>query len=47
MDRSKEMIITEDENVYLVEAENMIYHHLAVACCAVIRLPDEKWGAVY
>ena len=38
------MIITGAENVYSSEVENAIYHHPAIAMCAVIGIPDEKWG---
>lgn len=44
VDRIKDMIITGGENVYSAEVENAIYAHPSVAECAVIGLPDEKWG---
>ena len=44
VDRVKDMIITGGENVYSAEVENAIAQHSAVASCAVIGLPDEKWG---
>ena len=44
VDRIKDMIITGGENVYSVEVENVISQHPAVATCAVIGLPDDKWG---
>jgi long-chain acyl-CoA synthetase len=44
VDRVKDMIVTGAENVYSSEVENAIYHHPAVALCAVIGIPDEKWG---
>ena len=44
VDRVKDMIVTGAENVYSSEVENVIYHHPAVALCAVIGIPDEKWG---
>lgn len=44
VDRLKDMIITGGENVYSVEVENIIYQHPAVAMCAVIGIPDDKWG---
>ena len=43
-DRIKDMIITGGENVYSVEVENVLAQHPAVATCAVIGVPDEKWG---
>jgi acyl-CoA synthetase (AMP-forming)/AMP-acid ligase II len=44
VDRLKDMIITGGENVYSVEVENALASHPAVAACAVLGLPDEKWG---
>lgn len=44
VDRVKDMIISGGENVYSAEVENAIYAHPAVAECAVIGVPDEKWG---
>jgi long-chain acyl-CoA synthetase len=44
VDRIKDMIITGGENVYSAEVENAIYQHPAVAMCAVIGVPDERWG---
>ena len=45
-DRKKDMIISGGENVYPVEIENVLYKHPDVHMCAVIGLPDEKWGEV-
>jgi long-chain acyl-CoA synthetase len=48
VDRLKDMIISGGENVYSAEVEHVIYQHPAVAECAIIGIPDEKWGeAVY
>ncbi|MEQ9642435.1 MAG: long-chain-fatty-acid--CoA ligase [Alphaproteobacteria bacterium] len=44
VDRVKDMIISGGENVYSAEVENAIYQHAAVAECAVIGIPHEKWG---
>ncbi len=44
VDRVKDMIISGGENVYSVEVENAIAQHPAVAACAVIGIPDSKWG---
>lgn len=44
VDRFKDMIVTGGENVYSVEVENAIASHPAVAQCAVIGIPDERWG---
>jgi acyl-CoA synthetase (AMP-forming)/AMP-acid ligase II len=43
-DRIKDMIITGGENVYSVEVESVLTQHPAIATCAVIGVPDEKWG---
>jgi long-chain acyl-CoA synthetase len=48
VDRLKDLIISGGENIYSAEVEHVIYQHPAVAMCAVIGIPDEKWGeAVY
>ncbi|WP_439676615.1 long-chain-fatty-acid--CoA ligase [Embleya sp. MST-111070] len=44
VDRLKDMIVTGAENVYSAEVENAINTHPDVACCAVIGLPDPRWG---
>jgi acyl-CoA synthetase (AMP-forming)/AMP-acid ligase II len=44
VDRAKDMIITGGFNVYSVEVEQALLAHEAVLDCAVIGLPDEKWG---
>ncbi len=44
VDRVKDMIISGGENVYSAEVENALYQHEAVAECAVIGVPHEKWG---
>jgi acyl-CoA synthetase (AMP-forming)/AMP-acid ligase II len=38
------MIITGGQNVFSVEVEETIFSHPKVLDCAVIGLPDEKWG---
>jgi fatty-acyl-CoA synthase len=45
-DRVKDMIISGGENIYPAEVEDVLYGHPAVAECAVIGVPDEKWGEV-
>jgi long-chain acyl-CoA synthetase len=44
VDRIKDMIITGGENVYSAEVENALAKHPAIAMCAVIGIPDVKWG---
>jgi acyl-CoA synthetase (AMP-forming)/AMP-acid ligase II len=44
VDRIKDMIITGGENVYSAEVENVIASHPSVVMCAVIGVPDERWG---
>jgi acyl-CoA synthetase (AMP-forming)/AMP-acid ligase II len=43
-DRIKDMIISGGENIYPAEVENVLAAHPAVAECAVIGVPDERWG---
>ncbi|MBN9390972.1 MAG: long-chain-fatty-acid--CoA ligase [Chloroflexi bacterium] len=44
VDRLKDMIISGGENVYSAEVENSVASHPAVSACAVIGIPDERWG---
>jgi acyl-CoA synthetase (AMP-forming)/AMP-acid ligase II len=44
VDRKKDMIISGGFNVYPSEIEQVIWTHDAVQDCAVIGIPDEKWG---
>jgi acyl-CoA synthetase (AMP-forming)/AMP-acid ligase II len=44
VDRLKDMIISGGENVYSAEVENAVSSHPAVAACAVIGMPDARWG---
>jgi acyl-CoA synthetase (AMP-forming)/AMP-acid ligase II len=44
VDRKKDIIITGGENVYSTEVEYALYEHPAVLECAVVGIPDEKWG---
>ncbi|MEU0842116.1 long-chain fatty acid--CoA ligase [Streptomyces sp. NPDC005962] len=46
VDRVKDMIISGGENVYPAEVENVLYDHPDVAECAVIGMPDARWGEV-
>ncbi|WP_374575703.1 long-chain-fatty-acid--CoA ligase [Phenylobacterium sp.] len=43
-DRLKDMIVSGGENVYSIEVENVVSRHPAVVECAVIGVPDDKWG---
>jgi acyl-CoA synthetase (AMP-forming)/AMP-acid ligase II len=43
-DRKKDMIITGGFNVYPSEVEQVIWSHPAVLDCAVVGVPDDKWG---
>ncbi len=44
VDRVKDMIVTGGENVYSAEVEQVLAKHPGVRMCAVIGLPDDKWG---
>ncbi|MDT8911408.1 long-chain fatty acid--CoA ligase [Amycolatopsis sp. PS_44_ISF1] len=44
VDRAKDMVITGGFNVYSAEVEQAVMAHDAVRDCAVIGLPDAKWG---
>jgi fatty-acyl-CoA synthase len=43
-DRIKDMIISGGENIYPAEVENTLMMHPAVEDCAIIAVPDERWG---
>ncbi|MGW0586364.1 fatty acid--CoA ligase [Streptosporangium sp. NPDC002607] len=45
-DRIKDMIITAGENIYPAEIENALATHPAIKECAVIGIPDDRWGEV-
>jgi len=44
VDRKKDMIISGGFNVYPAEVEKALLSHRGVQDCAVIGVPDEKWG---
>ncbi len=44
VDRVKDMIVSGGENVYSAEVENALLQHPDVLQCAVIGVPDAKWG---
>ncbi len=44
VDRQKDVIISGGENISSPEIEDVLYRHPAVLECAVIGVPDDKWG---
>jgi fatty-acyl-CoA synthase len=44
--RNKDMIISGGENIYPAEIENALASFPGLAECAVVGLPDERWGEV-
>ena len=45
-DRRKDVIISGGENIASVEVERALEKHPAVAECAVVGVPDQRWGEV-
>jgi fatty-acyl-CoA synthase len=43
-DRAKDVIISGGENIATIEVEQTLCAHPAVLECAVIGVPDERWG---
>jgi fatty-acyl-CoA synthase len=43
-DRKKDIIISGGENISTIEVEQTVARHPAVMECAVVAIPDEKWG---
>jgi fatty-acyl-CoA synthase len=43
-DRLKDIIISGGENISTIEVEQTVVKHPAVLECAVVAVPDEKWG---
>ncbi|MFJ3669811.1 long-chain fatty acid--CoA ligase [Streptomyces sp. NPDC090106] len=46
VDRIKDMIISGGENIYPAEIEDLLLSHPDIDECAVIGVPDDKWGEV-
>lgn len=46
VDRKKDMIISGGFNIYPAEVEQVLMSHACVQDCAVVGVPDEKWGEV-
>ncbi len=46
VDRAKDIIVSGGENIASAEVERVLCEHPAVLECAVIAVPDEKWGEV-
>lgn len=44
LDRKKDMIISAGVNIYPAEIEHELIQHPSVKMCAVVGVPDEKWG---
>lgn len=44
--RKKEMIIQGGENIYPKEIEEVLYKHEAISECAIVGIPDKKYGEV-
>ena len=45
-DRKKDIIISGGENISTIEVEHTVVQHDAVLECAVVAIPDHKWGEV-
>jgi len=46
VDRKKDMFISGGENVYPAEIEAALADHPAIAECAVVGMPDPRWGEI-
>jgi fatty-acyl-CoA synthase len=44
LDRKKDMIVSGGFNIFPREVEDVLTQHADVAMCAVIGIPDDKWG---
>jgi fatty-acyl-CoA synthase len=43
-DRSKDLIVSGGENISTIEVEQVLARHAAVLECAVVAIPDDRWG---
>jgi fatty-acyl-CoA synthase len=46
VDRLKDMFVSGGENVYPAEIEAVLYELGGVSMCAVVGVPDDRWGEV-
>ncbi|MFJ9541434.1 long-chain fatty acid--CoA ligase [Streptomyces sp. NPDC101225] len=46
VDRKKDLIISGGENIYPAEIEDRLLAHPDIVECAVVGVPDERWGEV-
>src|ERR1044072_2028350 len=46
VDRKKDIIISGGENIASIEVEKAVYSHSSVFECAVVAVPDDRWGEV-
>ena len=46
VDRKKDLFISGGENIYPTEIEHVLYQHPDVELCAVLGVPDDRWGEV-
>ncbi|MDB5619424.1 MAG: acyl-CoA synthetase [Tardiphaga sp.] len=44
LDRKKDMIVSGGFNIFPREVEDVLTSHADVAMCAVVGVPDDKWG---
>ncbi|HHX84220.1 MAG TPA: AMP-binding protein [Actinomycetales bacterium] len=44
LDRAKDVVVSGGENISTIEVEQAVVSHPDVVDCAVVSMPDEKWG---